>query len=133
MWMKTWAITTTTARSSPTHPRCLRATAPSWRARPFIYDYLNLARRKDFTKRFPAVLEKYFPGIPAKAVREAIDEAYAEYERHMVPVRAKGAEIIARAARKTGTSSCWPAGPTMLTLRSTTASTSSLSGRARPS
>ena len=47
------------------------------------------------------MLEKYFPGIPAKAVREAIDEAYAEYERHMVQVRAKGAEIIAR-ARKEG-------------------------------
>ena len=63
----------------------------------FIYDYLNLARRKDFTKRFPAVLDKYFPGLDHRAVAQAIDAAYAEYERHMAQVRAKGAEIIARA------------------------------------
>ena len=63
----------------------------------FIYDYLNLARRKDFTRRFPAVLDKYFPGLPRKAVAQAIDAAYAEYARHMEQVRAKGAEIIARA------------------------------------
>ena len=63
----------------------------------FIYDYLNLARRKDFTRRFPAVLDKYFPGLPRKAVAAAIDAAYAEYARHMEQVRAKGAEIIARA------------------------------------
>ena len=63
----------------------------------FIYDYLNLARRKDFTRRFPAVLDKYFPGLPRKAVAAAIDAAYAEYARHMEQVRTKGAEIIARA------------------------------------
>ena len=63
----------------------------------FIYDYLNLARRKDFARRFPAVLDKYFPGLPRKAVAAAIDAAYAEYARHMEQVRAKGAEIIARA------------------------------------
>ena len=63
----------------------------------FIYDYLNLARRKDFTRRFPAVLDKYFPGLSRKAVAAAIDAAYAEYARHMEQVRAKGAEIIARA------------------------------------
>ena len=63
----------------------------------FIYDYLNLARRKDFTRRFPAVLDKYFPGLPRKAVAAAIDAAYAEYARHMEQVRAKGVEIIARA------------------------------------
>ena len=83
------------------YPEVLAGNCPELEGTTFIYDYLNLARRKDFTKRFPAVLEKYFPGIPAKAVREAIDEAYAEYERHMVQVRAKGAEIIAR-ARKEG-------------------------------
>ncbi len=63
----------------------------------FIYDYLDLARRKDFAKRFPAVLDKYFPGLPRKAVAAAIDAAYEEYGRHMAQVRAKGAEIIARA------------------------------------
>ena len=63
----------------------------------FIYDYLDLARRKDFAKRFPAVLDKYLPGLPRKAVAAAIDAAYEEYGRHMAQVRAKGAEIIARA------------------------------------
>ena len=58
---------------------------------------LYLARRKDFTKRFPAILDQYFPGIPVKEVHAAIDAAYDEYEHHMTQVRAKGAEIIARA------------------------------------
>ena len=43
------------------------------------------------------MLDKYFPGLDHRAVAQAIDAAYAEYERHMGQVRAKGAEIIARA------------------------------------
>ncbi len=68
---------------------------------PFIYDYLNLARRKDFTKKFPAVLANYFPGLPKRQVEQAIDAAYDEYARHMAAVRRKGGEII-DAARAQG-------------------------------
>ena len=79
------------------YPEVLEGNCPELEHTTFIYDYVNLARRKDFTKRFPAILDKYFPGLNHKEVAEAIDAAYAEYERHMVQVRAKGAEIIAKA------------------------------------
>ncbi len=79
------------------YPEVLEGNCPELEGTTFIYDYVNLARRKDFTKRFPAILDKYFPGLNHREVAEAIDAAYAEYERHMVQVRAKGAEIIAKA------------------------------------
>ena len=79
------------------YPEVLEGNCPELEHTTFIYDYVNLARRKDFTKRFPAILDKYFPGLNHKEVVEAIDAAYTEYERHMVQVRAKGAEIIAKA------------------------------------
>ena len=79
------------------YPEVLVGNCPELENTKFIYDYINLARRKDFTKRFPAILDQYFPGIPAKEVHAAIDAAYDEYEHHMTQVRAKGAEIIARA------------------------------------
>ena len=79
------------------YPEVLEGNCHELEKTTFIYDYLNLARRKDFTKRFPAVLDKYFPGLSRKAVDEAINAAYAEHEHHMEQVRAKGAEIIARA------------------------------------
>ncbi len=79
------------------YPEVLEGNCPELEHTTFIYDYVNLARRKDFTKRFPAILDKYFPGLSHKQVAEAIDAAYTEYERHMVQVRAKGAEIIAKA------------------------------------
>ena len=82
------------------YPEVLAGNCPELEGTPFIYDYVNLARRKDFTKRFPAILDKYFPGLNHKEVAEAIDAAYAEYERHMLEVRAKGAEIIAKARQE---------------------------------
>ena len=82
------------------YPEVLAGNCPELEGTPFIYDYVNLARRKDFTKRFPAILDKYFPGLSHKEVAEAIDAAYAEYERHMLEVRAKGAEIIAKARQE---------------------------------
>ncbi len=82
------------------YPEVLAGNCPELEGTPFIYDYVNLARRKDFTKRFPAILDKYFPGLNHKEVAEAIDAAYAEYERHMLEVRTKGAEIIAKARQE---------------------------------
>lgn len=79
------------------YPEVLIGNCPELAGVKFIYDYINLSRRRDFTRRFPSLLDRYFPGLPAKEVRAAIDAAYAEYERHMTQVRAKGAEIIARA------------------------------------
>ena len=79
------------------YPEVLAGNCPELEGKVFIYDYFDLSRRKDFTKKFPAALEKYFPGIPRGEVKAAIDAAYAEYEHHMKQLRDKGSEIIAAA------------------------------------
>ncbi|MGN0974614.1 MAG: acyl-CoA dehydratase activase-related protein, partial [Gemmiger sp.] len=79
------------------YPEVLAGNCPELEGVKFIYDYMDLSRRKDFEKKMPAILAKYFPGIPAKEVRSAIDAAYIEYGLHMQRVRDKGAEIIAKA------------------------------------
>ena len=83
------------------YPEVLEGNCPELTKTRLIYDYFNLERRKDFYKKFAQALDKYFPGLDKKAVREAIDAAYDEYHRHMQHLRDKGAEIIA-AARKEG-------------------------------
>ena len=61
----------------------------------FIYDYVNPERRKDFTKRFPKILQTYFPQV--KNCRKAIDAAYEEYENYMHVIREEGMRMIKRA------------------------------------
>ena len=83
------------------YPEVLEGNCPELNGTRFLYDYFNLERRKDFYKKFQQSLDKYFPGLDKKAVREAIDAAYDEYHRHMQQLRDKGSEIIA-AARAEG-------------------------------
>ena len=82
------------------YPEVLEGNCPELTKIPLLYDYFNLERRKDFTKKFPAVLDRHFPGLPVGQVRAAIDAAYEEYSRHMAQVRQKGADIIAEARRQ---------------------------------
>ena len=83
------------------YPEVLEGNCPELNGTRFLYDYFNLERRKDFYKKFQQSLDKYFPGLDKKAVREAIDAAYDEYHRHMQQLRDKGSAIIA-AARAEG-------------------------------
>ena len=83
------------------YPEVLAGNCPELENIPLLYDYFNLERRKDFTKRFYQSLTKTWPGLDKAAVRAAIDAAYAEYARHMQQVREKGAAII-DAARAQG-------------------------------
>jgi len=79
------------------YPEVLAGNCPELQTTRFIYDYVGIHRPKDFEKKMPAILSKYFHGITAAEVREAADAAYAEYNRHMEQIRSKGAEIIAKA------------------------------------
>ena len=79
------------------YPEVLAGNCPELEKLPFFYEYIDIARRKDFTAKMPKLLEKYLPGIPRREVREAIDAAYAEYNRHMALVRQKGEQIIEKA------------------------------------
>jgi len=82
------------------YPEVLRLNVPGLKQTKFISDYLGIHRPKDFEKKFPAILEKYFPGIPAREVKAAVRGAYGAYEAHMARVRARGAEMLADARAK---------------------------------
>ena len=82
------------------YPEVLRLNVPGLKQTKFISDYLGIHRPKDFEKKFPAILGKYFPGIPARDVKAAVRGAYAAYEAHMARVRARGAELLADAREK---------------------------------
>ena len=79
------------------YPEVLAGNCPELEQVPFFYEYIDIARRKDFTAKMPKLLEKYLPGIPRHEVKQAIDAAYAEYARHMALVRQKGEQIIEKA------------------------------------
>lgn len=79
------------------YPEVLEGNCPELAKTTFIYDYINLARRKDFTKRFPAILGKYFPGLEKAAIVAAIDAAYYEYAAYMARVQDQGRVIVEKA------------------------------------
>ena len=83
------------------YPEVLRLNVPGLKDVKFISDYVGLHRPADFEKKFPKILGKYFPGIPAKEVREAIRAAYAAYDKHMHAVHERGLAVL-RQARAEG-------------------------------
>ena len=82
------------------YPEVLRLNVPGLKQTKFISDYIGIHRPKDFEKKFPAILEKYFPGIPAREVKKAVRGAYGAYEAHMARVRERGAQMMAEARAK---------------------------------
>ena len=82
------------------YPEVLRLNVPGLRDTKFICDYLGIHRPKDFEKRFPKVLDQYFPGIPKREVRDAVRAAYAAYDAHMAKVREMGMAILRDARAK---------------------------------
>lgn len=83
------------------YPEVLRLNVPQLKDTKFICDYIGLHRPKDFEKKFPKILAKYFPDIPAREVREAVRAAYASYEAHMHAVHERGLAML-RQARSEG-------------------------------
>ena len=83
------------------YPEVIRGNCPELEGIPFVYDYVGIHRPEDFKKKIHAILKREGYAIPLREVRAAADAAFAEYQRHMDTVRAKGRELIA-AARATG-------------------------------
>ena len=82
------------------YPEVLRLNVPGLRETKFISDYLGIHRPKDFEKRFPKALDKYFPGIPRREVREAVRGAYFAYAEYMSRVRERGQDMLRQARLK---------------------------------
>ncbi len=61
---------------------------------PFIYEYVNIDNRKEFTNRFTKILLKYFPYLKKTDIHSATEKAYEEYALHMQQIRERAAWII---------------------------------------
>ncbi len=82
------------------YPEVIEANVKAIKDVKFIYEYLGIHRRKDFTKKMHGVLEKYFGKIKMSDVAMACNYAYAEYEKHMQLVRMEGRKFLRIAKRE---------------------------------
>ena len=82
------------------YPEVIHANMPDITKVKFINDYLGIHRPKDFPKKFQQVLSKYFDIISLEEVKAAADAAYAEYDKYLARIRARGDEIIEQAREK---------------------------------
>lgn len=82
------------------YPEVLEANVKALRDVKFIYEYLGIHRRKDFTKKFHKVLEKYFGKMKFSDVSMACNYAYEEYDKHMRLVRMEGRKYLRIANRE---------------------------------
>ena len=82
------------------YPEVLEANVKALRDVKFIYEYLGIHRRKDFTKKFHKVLEKYFGKMKFSDVSMACNYAYEEYDKHMSLVRMEGRKYLRIASRE---------------------------------
>ena len=82
------------------YPEVLEANVKDLSKVKFIYEYLGIHRRKDFTKKFHAVLERYFGSFKLSDVAMACNYAYEEYDKHMKLVRMEGRKYLRIAQRE---------------------------------
>lgn len=82
------------------YPEVLEANVKELKNIKFIYEYLGIHRRKDFTKKFHAVLEKYFGKMKFSEVSMACNYAYDEYDKHMRLMRMEGRKYLRIAKRE---------------------------------
>lgn len=76
------------------YPEVLSANVKALKDVKFIYDYLGIHRRKDFTKKFAALMNQYFGDFKFSEVAMACNYAYEEYEKHMRLVRMEGKKYL---------------------------------------
>lgn len=82
------------------YPEVLEANIKALKDVKYIYEYLGIHRRKDFIKKFHAVLEKYFGKMKLSEVSAACNAAYDEYDKHMQLVRMEGRKYLRIAKRE---------------------------------
>ncbi len=82
------------------YPEVIEANVKGLAGTRFLYDYLGLHRRKDFTNKIHAILESHFGQIPLSEVRQAVDAAYAAHSTYMQKVRTQAAAYLQAAKEK---------------------------------
>lgn len=66
----------------------------------FLNPFLDLNDREEFRKRLFAYLKEHLEGINKKECYEAVDRAFAEYEKHMQDIRDRGEWVINEARKE---------------------------------
>ncbi|MEG1981729.1 MAG: acyl-CoA dehydratase activase [Clostridia bacterium] len=79
------------------YPEVLKANVDKLSSVNFIYDYIGIHRKGDFTLKIYDILSKHFDGIKRAEIKVATDKAYAEIERYRRLVLAKGKNILNKA------------------------------------
>ena len=79
------------------YPEVIRANCEALRKKAMIFAHVGIHRPRDFKRRLWSLLRQYAPDLTKREVSRAVDAGYAEYGAHLARIRAKGAEIIARA------------------------------------
>lgn len=82
------------------YPEVIRSNIGSLNDLNFIWDYVGLHRKDDFTIRIHKIICEKLDMVSIKEVQSAVDAAYAEYDSFMAAVRAKGDEYMALAKSK---------------------------------
>ncbi|MDE7003207.1 MAG: acyl-CoA dehydratase activase [Oscillospiraceae bacterium] len=75
------------------YPELLAANVPSLKTTRFLTPYVGLWRRKDFEKRAVKLMEEEF-SIPRRETRNAVHNAYSEYQSYLRDVRTMGEQYI---------------------------------------
>ncbi len=76
------------------YPEVIKANVSEIENTKFIYDYLGIHRRKDFSKNIHRVLENNFGNIPYREVKNAVSKAFDEYYLYMKKVKDMGKTYI---------------------------------------
>ena len=63
----------------------------------FFHEFVGIHRPKDFPKKICAELQKLYPDITLREVKEAAAAAYAEYAEYLKKIRLYGQKIIDKA------------------------------------
>ena len=82
------------------YPRVIAANTSLGEGVRMIYDDFGIHRPKDFIKHFHQMLVREFGNITLAETKMAVSAAYAEYEKHMSLIRAKGDEFLALAKER---------------------------------
>lgn len=63
----------------------------------FFHEFVGIHRPKDFPKKICAELQRFYPDITLKEVKEAAAAAYYEYDEYLKKIRLYGQKIISKA------------------------------------
>ena len=82
------------------YPEVLKANIDKLSDVDFIYDYIGIDRKEDFTHKIHGILCSHFPDLSKNEIKTATNKAYEETEHYRKLILAKGKSILDSAQEK---------------------------------